>query len=348
MKKQETHMERIDWIDSLKGMAITGIFLAHLSIGITWEGYIHDLFRFGTVGVFIFYMINAYLCVASYKQIDPKGIENIFWILKRVIRLFPLIWIWLIIKAIVYESFSMTPVMLSAFFLDVFFPQYWGTVTNGYISVLVLMWFLFPMVMHCIKTFRHSAMCVMIVYMVVKVAESVIFIVFIGTPIAGWAGYILIAVESFSVGIFLYYFIDSYKDKIVTLDKKVSYLIEAFGLFVILFAVYSGNYNEKRYDMLWFFSLIFIGVICNNNILFNNRIWNFLGRHSLEIFVIHLFMLDIFSRYFVDQSLFWLVNVVVSILGAPIINWLVTQPWNKVINNLFAKITTMASNHILN
>ena len=101
LKKQRIHS-----LDYLRGFAALGIMAFHY---ISWTFGYHDsstvIGRIGIYGVSIFYVLSGLTMFIVYKKMSSAGDTARFFV-KRIFRIFPLLWIATILTAILYKIYS--------------------------------------------------------------------------------------------------------------------------------------------------------------------------------------------------------------------------------------------------
>src|SRR5690242_5248745 len=88
-------MSRIDGLDYLRGIAATGIMLYHF---FTWSGYFFSagdfLGKTGIYGVAVFYVLSGLtLHIVYSRQLTCFDRSLVAFAIKRIFRIFPLLWL---------------------------------------------------------------------------------------------------------------------------------------------------------------------------------------------------------------------------------------------------------------
>jgi peptidoglycan/LPS O-acetylase OafA/YrhL len=96
----KTEKTRAHYIDTLRGIAILGIFIAHVGtyaqVSISVQAYL----SLGTIGVQLFFILSAYTLCLNYEAIIKINLYNFY--INRFIRIFPLFWLFILINLAVY------------------------------------------------------------------------------------------------------------------------------------------------------------------------------------------------------------------------------------------------------
>ena len=85
MKSASTNQTRLQPLDALRGIAALGVVLFHFTLG--RDGY-ENIFRFGTTGVDLFFMISGFVIFMSLEKADSLRT----FIINRFSRLYPAYW----------------------------------------------------------------------------------------------------------------------------------------------------------------------------------------------------------------------------------------------------------------
>lgn len=89
--------ENLVWIDALKGIAICGVVLTH-TMREQLPDNVEKILAFGANGVQLFFVISGFLIFSSYRK---KNVSTRKWIVKRLVRLIPLYYLYLILSLII-------------------------------------------------------------------------------------------------------------------------------------------------------------------------------------------------------------------------------------------------------
>ena len=85
MKSSPANQTRLQPLDALRGIAALGVVLFHFTLG--RNGY-ENIFRFGTTGVDLFFMISGFVIFMSLEKAD--GLRT--FLINRFSRLYPAYW----------------------------------------------------------------------------------------------------------------------------------------------------------------------------------------------------------------------------------------------------------------
>lgn len=158
--------DRLQWVDSLRGIAVLGVVLVHCGQAARSTGSLGDFAAAGQYGVQLFFIISAITISLTYsKHIAKNGSSfrsNLAWISKRLFRIAPLYYL----AAVFYsaEHFVLNSKLgdlvsnkpdLFDFVMNILLVHTWvpsavnSIVPGGWsIGVEVMFYCMFPLIMH--------------------------------------------------------------------------------------------------------------------------------------------------------------------------------------------------------
>ena len=152
---QKKDENRNNWIDSMKGIAILGVFMTHFGSSIVFikdNSFLSALFFFGARGVQIFFILSIYLAFYSYAKGNSgrsSARSDIGWIFKKIIRLAPLFWLSIAMSVLLFPSaqVSLGNILSTTLFFNAISPYWINSIlsVNWYIAILVPMYYLIPL-----------------------------------------------------------------------------------------------------------------------------------------------------------------------------------------------------------
>ncbi|HWY79252.1 MAG TPA: acyltransferase [Candidatus Sulfotelmatobacter sp.] len=161
-------LQRYAYIDALRGIAILGVLLAHVShySNVVYPSWLQIITAvdFGPRGVQLFYVVSAFtLCLSlnKRKHIEKHAIRNFY--IRRFFRIAPLFYL-----AILYYlwqqnywqgnpfHFSILNILSTVTFINGIFPAWINNIVYGGWSIAVetSFYLLFPLLFYKLKTFR--------------------------------------------------------------------------------------------------------------------------------------------------------------------------------------------------
>lgn len=291
-----------DCKSEMMGFAIFILMIFH-SRRFEYIGFLQDI---GDVGVDIFCFLGGFTCALSYLKTSDKENGLSLFYKKRFIRVFPpyfifaLLWnsYWDIIKQHSYIAF-----VKDTFFYDVIVnngANYW------YISAILFMYAITPLY---IKMCKKSNYCHYIPFIIIFVELMRTYFQLPIFFIMMWH-----RLPVYLLGISLFLLKDSNKIKINTkqlyLGSIISIIITSIKYFhpeLISFAVYHFTFIP-----------LVLTIVYNWN--FKNKFWSFLGKISLENYLLHWLVVFFILKVFPNLLLF--LNMIISIIIAIVLSYM--------------------------
>jgi len=170
IQKQSFSLQKYEYIDALRGIAIIGVLFAHVShySNITYPSWLQLITAVdvGPRGVQLFYVVSAFtLCISfsKRKHIEKHPIRNFY--IRRFFRIAPLFYI-----AILYylwqqnfwsgnpNHFSALNIFTTFTFINGFSPNFINNIVFGGWSIAVetSFYLLLPLLFYLLKTFRKA------------------------------------------------------------------------------------------------------------------------------------------------------------------------------------------------
>lgn len=160
-------VQRLDWIDSLKGMAILSIIMVHCGTGAIQNQRVHSIILNGARGCQMFFIISGFMAYLSYNKRNvnfDKLRGSLKWIIHKIYNLVPLYYISLLCSLCYFgreNSYWAGPagfvsnynILAHLFMLHGFNPYYINSVigVEWYIGTLVIFYFLMPVIYKWIR-----------------------------------------------------------------------------------------------------------------------------------------------------------------------------------------------------
>lgn len=346
--------ERNGMFDSIKGIAMIGIMLVHLggwnSLFIS-SNILSNISVAGALGVELTLFINGFFYTKSYNnRVKSGNMTNIKFLLKLVLRIMPVYYLALIGYGITtYLStgtLGVTKVnLLSHFlFLNALQPSWWNGYMggSGYIGVLVLIWFIYVIVIRKIDRFEDSLMfCIIlcIVFYAIMIYATLLNNKFCFNDPQGfvsWLSYIWRGVVGFSIGN-LFYYIYNNKDFINRFSKYKWQISILGGAFLIEEICRVGRGISSPWFVLIWMAIVIVNIKKPIRIL-NNRFFAYIGKYSMEVYVLHILLYYVLERDAKILQPGWMAFLFIvglSLLLSPVVNILIQRPINNRILSKF-------------
>lgn len=343
------HKERFLELDALRGIAALVVILFHLT-----GGYVEStsLFKLGTTGVDLFFIISGFVIFMSLNSIT----KSIDFVINRISRLYPTYWtsvsftfLLIITKTILYDDFSLGTSFLTylanmtmfQFYLrvpDIDGP-YWTMIIEMIFYIFMILLFQFRMLNKIV--FIGFLICIYSLVSTYLLFDlTIIRKLFYGIPLLQFF-------PLFFAGIL---FFKMYSQ----VEKRVLYsVLLIFCLFsqIALFD-YSGRSNGFinwiQYSLMLtiYFTLFFLFIFGKLKFI-KNRITVFLGKISFSLYLIHQYIsIHLIIPYFHDilEINFWvvllLINIPLVVLIATIITFYIEIPYTIKLKNALKKFTS--------
>lgn len=313
--------QKIQTLQSLRGLAFMGIFLSHLGLA-----------KLGAWSVSVFFILSGFVMYYSYenKALSCSIINNVLFAIKKVKRLYQL-HLLMLMAALVFMAtgfflhsdrsskviFSdILQICLNTMLLQSFVPReefYFSlNSVSWYLSVSLFLYFVFPFIISKVKACKNSKdalITISIVYALLFVLSSISQVIGFSKEFQAWLTYInpLFRVFDFFIGTYLCF---------IYLNKTPSPrgggggggLIECISLLLIIIT-YLIHVNN---DIAWFKDTLlnipsaglFVYVLaCRKGLIskcIENKLLLFLGEISPFGFLIHQMVIryyDSFSKH---------------------------------------------------
>ena len=311
----------LSWVNSIKGISIIGVFLVHTYSQLPLIANFSPFSMIavnGRLGAHVFYLLSGFLmCVSYYKK--TYATKKVFFV-RKAMRLLPLVWIVSFLKYTAIGGYTnKVAIVASLFFADVIYPRWWGYIHNGWVSVLVLLYFLFVLFIDRVNTLKKAIAVAFIAWYgsiigwyLLKLTHDEI--------IANWGGYILLGIRNFAFGILLYYILINYQNVLKQQPKYKANLLLLVSLSYLFIHIVFDKclYLENIYaEFVLAIVVIIISLVILKNKVLINPMWDFFGKYSYGIFLLHLTLPGCFpSLEFSNPYLNVLVLFGISVLGS--------------------------------
>ena len=300
-------MKRVEWIDSLKGIAILMVIAVHVSQ--TWHmpAWVCLAFSFGAMGVQLFFLLSAYCMCMTWVNGQVHSVKDLcFWLLRKYKRLIP----WYAVGVVLYtmlayigigtiDKSAYTPVNIvpNLFLVNGFISEAQNSIVPGGWSISCIALFVFsaPLFMN-----RLSLITLVGLFVVGMVG---IAISIWGYRMCGWSRFYTYCSPYNQAIVFVlgvaYWF--CYTKCKRTLDvSRIILLVIAIsfcGLAVLSVLLDKEDAIFYRHILV---SLGFIAIIEFWRNYYNKSWWwvAWIGRHSYEIFIVHFAIIWTVRKFF--------------------------------------------------
>lgn len=308
----ETKKVKLDFIDSLRGIAAWGVIIVHT--GFIFKNIspsITQIINNGARGVQLFFVISAFtifLSLDSRKETSPKP-----FLIRRFFRIAPLFYTTILCCAffvIGIKNINFFNLLSKIAFIDNFYPDW---VNNGIIGVEwtigveAIFYILAPFLFTKIKNMRST----IFLYILVFILPILMF--FTGWyPISPeWNLYrsffIISHLHIFVFGILIYFLYKKYinlPEKIMVRISNICVII--LGILLILdfvdfekkFQILNAVFSFKLQFVFYIFLLFFASIKSSIRKMWVNNVTMYLGKISFSSYLLHLFIFGFIYNFF--------------------------------------------------
>jgi peptidoglycan/LPS O-acetylase OafA/YrhL len=335
LQKRRGCVKRREVLDSLKGLAIIGIFCIHVGINHNlFTGYFSELFRFGNLGVEITYIVNGILLANKYYG-NYEGQNYPFkLLLNNIMSIIPIYWTFILCLMAIYRFIYYQPIQIGATISSLFFMNVikseWANYYGGalYFSCLVIVWIFYLLYMKYVKSIKKSIVCGLIILL-----ATVWLLPEIGASCLDYLefqsfNYLCRCVASFTIGNIIYFILLSDEIKNINISKPIKMVVTSFLLCVILFRKFT---NSEFYGIV---SLIILLNYDNPVVLLNNPVLNYLGKRTLPIFACHILVYSVLDKFMVINGLYFIAVIVITLILSEVlyrVDSMRRKLWRKIL-----------------
>ena len=322
-------MNRLNYLDSLRGIAICGVILTH--VGIATQGlpnHISQFSTFGIRGVQLFFIVSALTLCSVYKEntIDLKSFYT-----RRFFRIAPMFYICGILYLCLFYFGIMKPevsikfidVILTALFLHGFWIHSINNVVPGGWSIAseAMFYLIFPLVLKYVNDLNRSMAFLAFSFALAVVNLTLGHILSNHFPkqkdlIDSYEHFdFLMNIPSFAMGVFIYH-----------LNKKSSFTWKCpdalfYVVCVMFMALCSDGYSIPFAQLI---AIVFLGFFawCISNkqySAFTNKPLSYLGEISFSLYLIHFVVLHT-AQILLPRLAFPVANLVALYLSVLVIS----------------------------
>ena len=332
-------MERIKYIDSIRGLAILLVIFIHVSLICELNGLGGLILSFGAYGVQLFFLVSGYTIFQSLQSthgITAKDLRSFF--IKRFLRIFPLYWVGILGYSIVYGMGShwlldgpeLWHFPTHFFLLNSLIPGGTSSVVPGgwSISVEVIFYLLSPLLILFSRSLFNSAFLFLTLAIVGPLLTG-LFSEYIdlglqdeGSQARFWYRFFLNHVPIFCLGFVLYHLLNN----VIFVSALISKAGALAASLVFVFALFQAYYLflpiPRHISMALLFSTMWLVVFIFKDFWqFNNGFLRFWGRVSYSAYLAHFYVVR--TTYgLIDNMAGWelfFVVLALSLLGSAMV-----------------------------
>ncbi len=317
---------RIDWIDSFKGIAIIGVVFIH-SGAANLPGLLGRIGGAGAFGVQVFFLISAML---TWYSMDKKYPGYFKWIKSKMIRLMPEYYIAFIAALFIsQDKHSPVDVLLHVSGLWGLSPVYSNTlIAEWYLGALILFYLIAPLLhrifnslgralfFFCISLFFSCVFRELAHFLFPTIKENYSINAYINNTS------IYAQLPCLALGVVLYY-ISTYLNSAFEFNKNsnekrsiiamagervlISYSLTILAIFYLggIILQKSVLWGLSTYVMVAFgFVILAVSQLFVKIPLINNGFFSFIGKHTYSIYLFHYILIRVYNRFIQADNAF--------------------------------------------
>lgn len=318
--------------DSLKGIAIIGIFMIHAGVntGILQNEW-RTFFRCGAYGVEITYLINAFFLSKKFDSrdiVDKK--DMLFFSLENLVRVMPLYYFFLTIHVINIgiTKINILDTIAHYLFVNAINPEWFTSIygASGYMGILALMWLIYPFYLKHVQTIRKAIIGAISSVVLFRLLNYVLVLTTDYNIITD-TQYFCRGLMSFSTGHLLYLLL---KDREMIFSHSKRWV---FSLVII--AIFLVGISFGRITSVWVLVTASLLIIINFNKsvwVIDNVLFAYVGKLIFPIYLIHMFLLTfLFPK--LEGNIWSVCLIAVVTLGISVL----LNPINNYVSDIIKK-----------
>lgn len=325
-------MKRLESIDELRGISICAIVISHLGItGLPFS--IQSVIDFCSNFVILLFMISSFLTFLSFEKCEINSINDyIKYIFHNVKKIYGLYFIALLISTFLGGNsywlgneykISITNLISHILLIFGFVPHYSNSIIGieWYIGTLFIFYLIAPLLKKIINN-KNKSIFNFVFSMIISTVICHYLYIYTSDMMDSYiyANYyckfcIIAMYPAISAGILAYYI---YKE--VNLDKSYSYLF--FIVFIVLLVLYILGYSDLLLvNNISFLSIMFLFLIISLisiNAKTGNKVFAFIGKKSLPIYLFHFMIINKISSMINNKNLLCYLFIFITAITASI------------------------------
>ncbi len=354
--------ERDRVLDSLKGISILGVILVHSDVNtVTYYG--KWIKTMGATWTVMFLIITSFLSFQSYERNVVLGkISSIKWIVKRIIRIIPLYYLFILLRVFTGKEFlgfwgrpqvSVGNIITHFLFINNFCPYYSNSLigVEWYIGVIVFFYIVTPLIWKVFNNgikaffgfFFFSVAHLALIHVCIPVFDRFILQdnrYTYDTWINTWLP--INRLGLLCLGLVLFY-LSKHMMLLKSIKKQDRALLSI--VFLMCFSILYigcilnriniwGMSLDTRYALMYTFLLL--GLYCYPNRIMVNPILALFGKYSLGIYLCHTLLIRNLERFLYIKG--WGLSILVNYIAVAVTSLGISIVLTKYIEKPVAKV----------
>lgn len=316
MSRSEIVIEKYDYIDALRGLAVLGVILTHCGYKVSGlPNFVQNFAIEGSRGVQLFFVISAFTLFNSYSKRKTRETNSgLKFFIRRFFRIAPMFYLALVYY--LYDSNSFSSVSLTKLtsvltFTNGWNPQWINSIVPGGWSIAVEMTFylIVPFLFKFIDNIKKAGWALFIALVI----SNIIHWIMLGYNHENNPEYLNFIfyffpnqLPIFMIGIFLYF----YQKKGIELSPPTYNLLLIFSIFMMV-ALVTGGFVGNTNNVEWIPHIVMWGVafalfavalssMKRNSLfrkLFINKYIRFYGKVSFSAYLVHFTLIPLGMRF---------------------------------------------------
>jgi peptidoglycan/LPS O-acetylase OafA/YrhL len=360
--------KKLDFIDSLRGVAALYVLIYHLSLAttpaVTAPGWIEPITGSGGCGVMLFFALSAFtLCLSMQSRSADETTPIINYYLRRFFRIAPLFYLWMIISYVrdgmIYHVWHPVEVVAKSFFFVFnFFPGGGNgfVLASWTIGVEMAFYVIFPLFFR-IANNLGKAVALFLLTVLIRMVWFPIAVRTLPDLVESQKFYeisVLHHIPNFMVGIVAYH-VYRLIDMEAARRQGIGYMLIALSLATFIGWFYGGinlsSFGGPTTVQTTLFAVLLVGASISSPRLLVNTFTRFMGKISYSVYLGHfpiiVLMTGIFARiyrHFHIVEIAYSLSLVSALAVVTPVAYLtyrfIEQPGNKLGRKFIAALAT--------
>lgn len=303
--------KRFEYIDALRGIAIIGVIITHVSSIVGVSGIERQLTNVMGMGVQLFFVVSAFTIFYTLSRATDNPHYNRDFFIKRLYRIIPVYWAGIILYTAVYgldsrgwrDGPELWHYPFHIFLVNVLHPSTSSSVVPGgwSISVEVMFYMIAPLIFFRVNTTKRIIAFMLICLIVLpvfnilmkKFAGPVLFADFDPREVRNFFfRWPISQLACFGFGLVLF--------KIIASGKHIAYLKShswnkvflVLSVVCIFGSIFLPSIVEKHHFVSFFFMLLGLLLSVTPWALFVNKFTVFMGKISYSSYLVHFLIIN--------------------------------------------------------